>query len=62
MTGLKIPQGFAASQGENVGRPLEIDIEAPVPGGWKQTYQNVIQPSQYAGFGFRHRVCLVPNL
>ena len=47
---------------ENVRRPLEIDIEAPVPGGWNQTYKNVAQPSQYDGFGFRHKVCLVPNL
>ena len=60
----KVPQYRSTGTGdrENVGRPLEIDIEAPVPGGWKWTYQNVIQPSQYAGFGFRHRVCLVPNL
>ena len=24
----------APHKGENVQRPLEIDIEAPVPGGW----------------------------
>ena len=26
---------WADFAGENVGRPLEIDIEAPGPGGWK---------------------------